>query len=80
MVFILYLIAFEIELVKMSLLFQIWSFAGTSPLQELRDHQSCVRCSKFSSDNKHLATGDDNGEIMVGLLLLEGNCTLTFYF
>ncbi|XP_040200273.1 apoptotic protease-activating factor 1 [Rana temporaria] len=43
---------------------KIWSFVG-SLLHELTGHQSCVRCSNFSSDNNHLTTGDDNGEIMI---------------
>ncbi|KAG8578473.1 hypothetical protein GDO81_010505 [Engystomops pustulosus] len=44
---------------------KIWNLAGLSLLHELRGHLSCVRCCTFSSDNYYLATGDDDGDIMV---------------
>ncbi|XP_053572985.1 apoptotic protease-activating factor 1 isoform X2 [Bombina bombina] len=44
---------------------KIWSFDEPLPLHELNGHQSCVRCCSFSLDNKYLATGDDNGEVMI---------------
>ncbi|KAM4677518.1 apoptotic protease-activating factor 1 isoform 1-T2 [Discoglossus pictus] len=44
---------------------KILSLPECSLLHELNGHQSCVRCSNFSSDNKYLATGYDNGEIMI---------------
>lgn len=47
--------------------FQIWSFELPSPLHELEGHTGCVRCSAFSLDGILLATGDDNGEIRVGV-------------
>lgn len=47
--------------------FQIWSFELPSPLHELEGHTGCVRCSAFSLDGMLLATGDDNGEIRVGV-------------
>ncbi|MEE6524104.1 hypothetical protein FKM82_023339, partial [Ascaphus truei] len=43
----------------------IWSFDRSSLLYELHGHQSCVRCCNFSLDSDYLATGDDNGEIMI---------------
>ncbi|GAB1295488.1 Apoptotic protease-activating factor 1 [Apodemus speciosus] len=43
----------------------IWSFELLSPLQELKGHNGCVRCSAFSLDGVLLATGDDNGEIRI---------------
>ncbi|KAG8439474.1 hypothetical protein GDO86_005618 [Hymenochirus boettgeri] len=57
---------------------KIWSLETSVLLYELIGHQGCVRCCRFSWDNKYLATGDDKSKIM-WWEVDSGACKQTFY-